>query len=110
MKAWILFLILAIGVQPLQAVSSCDMEPEQAPMHAVDGDGGNNHDCCDPDPADTQAGCDHALQCGFCNVLVSNLSVVPIVAIGWDRSYARVLGSGQLTPCHSSPPFRPPAV
>ena len=109
MRVLVLFLILAISAQPLQA-GSCDMDVEhgQESSHHMEPSGLDGHDCCDPESTDSSEGCDGGMDCGFCFVSVSALSGPPRIAVFWSHHDMPETGSGVVLPSHSSPPFRPP--
>jgi hypothetical protein len=109
MKLLILFLVLAISAQPLQA-GFCDMELEknQQTPHHMDMSDSQGHDCCDTDDSDTREGCDSGMNCGMCIVSVSALASIPKVTPVWSQPFYRNFPSGMILPSHSSPPFRPP--
>jgi len=121
MKLLILFLVLAISIQPLQA-GSCDMEmgknqPGQNQMshemdhemdRKMDHSGRGGHDCCKTDGTDSPHGCDNTMNCGFCFVPASALPGIPKLALTWEHNYSLDFTTGLVLPSHSSPPFRPP--
>jgi hypothetical protein len=109
MKLLVIFLILTLGVQPLQA-GPCDMNAEegQAPAHHMDMSDQSGHDCCDPEPDDRQEGCEGGMQCCPCFVSVFAVHTVVRISPAWERVYLSDLPRGMVPPSHSSPPFRPP--
>lgn len=121
MKVLILFLVLAISIQPLQA-GSCAVDMGKAPQgqhqtshkmdhemdHEMDHSGGGGHDCCKTDGADSPHGCDNTMNCGFCFVHASALPSVMKLALTWEHNYSVDFTTGLVLPSHSSPPFRPP--
>jgi hypothetical protein len=109
MKLLILFLVLAISAQPLQA-GFCDMELEKNPEtpHHMDMSDSQGHDCCDTDKPDSTEGCDNGMSCGMCFVSVSAIPSMLRIAPAWGLSSYHNFSSGLILPSYSSPPFRPP--
>jgi len=109
MKLLILFLIVAISAQPLQAgFCDMDMEKSQESSHHMELSDQDGHDCCDSDDSDTQEGCDGEMNCGFCFASVSALPSMIKMSATWTHDYSQGFSSGVVLPSHSSPPFRPP--
>ena len=112
MKFLILFLVLTIGVQPLQAgVCDMDMEKDQVSSHHMQDSDEGDHDCCDadePEDSDSQPGCGNMMYCGSCNATFSPLSGVYRFNDDWANQYSLALSSDSLLPSHSTPLFRPP--
>ena len=107
MKYLVLILILALNIQPLQA-GVCDMESEQAMTHHAAQDSGSEDDTCCAGLADSPVGCEHAFQCSFSTVFASLLPALSNLKLSIDNPQSGSLATSQLTPSHSSPPFRPP--
>jgi hypothetical protein len=107
MKVLILFLALAISVQPLLA-GTCAMGTNQEASSQMEQADDGGHDCCDSDRDEQQKGCDGEMQCGFCGVTVSALPDIFKIHASWENQYSLKLSSGLVLPSHSSPPFRPP--
>ena len=109
MKILILFLVLAISTQPLQA-GFCDvnMEKNQESSHHMDDAVNTGHDCCDSYDADVQKGCDGGVICGNCFASVFASLSVTSVNPTWANHYPMNLSSCVILPGHSSPPFHPP--
>jgi hypothetical protein len=114
MKFWVLILVLAISVQPLQA-GFCDMNLEESPetSHQMDHSGQDpsgtgGHDCCGSDDSDSPAGCDGDMNCGPCFVSVSAIPSFTRFTTVVVRPDAPTLPSGVVLPSHTAPPFRPP--
>jgi len=109
MKVLIMFLMVAISTQPLQA-GFCDMDLEKSQESAhhmtVSDDGG--HDCCDPGDNGSQDGCNSGMKCGPCYLSVPVLPVMLKVVTIWPHTYLAGYSAGIVLPSHSSPPFRPP--
>ena len=109
MKLLILFLIVAISAQPLQAgFCDMDMEKSQETSHHMDQSEPDGHDCCDSDDSDKQEGCDGEMNCGFCFASASALPGMIKINATWTLHFSRNFSSGVVLPSHSSPPFRPP--
>jgi len=121
MKILILFLVLTITAQPLQA-GTCDMDTNSArgsamnmdhPMdHAMRHDVGSaqhqKHDCCDSGKTDSQDSCDNAMNCGMC--LAGHLAIPTGIRLGLPP-----VDHGAATPVVTRfssrpifPPLRPP--
>jgi hypothetical protein len=109
MKLLILFLIVAISAQPLQA-GFCDMEMEegQESSHHMEPSEQTGHDCCGSDASGAQEGCDGEMNCGFCFASVSALPGMIRINATWTINFSPDISSGVVLPSHSSPPFRPP--
>lgn len=107
MKFLILFLVLAISIQPLQA-GVCDMETSQDVSHQMDRSDDGDHDCCDSDDSGSEPGCGNMMHCGFCSATFSTLPGIYKFNAGWATRYSTGLISGFVFPSHSAPPFRPP--
>ena len=109
MKLLILFLVLAISAQPLQA-GFCDMDmgKNQETPHHMDISDSEGHDCCDTDEADSQEGCDSGMNCGMCFVSVSALPSIFKINASWGQPIYHQISSSATLPSHSSPLFRPP--
>jgi hypothetical protein len=109
MKLLILFLVLAITAQPLQA-GFCDMELEKNPEtpHHMDMSDSQGHDCCDTDEPDSNEGCASGMNCGMCFASVSALPGIFKIASAWGHPIYQDFSSGVILPSHSAPPFRPP--
>jgi len=109
MKLLILFLVLAISAQPLQAgFCDMDMEESQETMQNMDMSETQGHDCCGTDEADSQEGCDAGMNCGMCFVSVSVIPSIYKISASWGQPIYHEVSSGVTLPSHSSPPFRPP--
>lgn len=109
MKLLILFLVLAISAQPLQA-GFCDMglEKDQQTPHHMDMSDSAGHDCCDSEKSDSPEGCDGGANCGMCFVSVSAIPSIIKINASWGQPIYHEISSGVTLPSHSSPPFRPP--
>ena len=110
MKILIIFLVLAISTQPLQA-GFCDMESNQETAHHMqqpDNAGDTTQDCCDSEQPHSQQSCDQQMNCGFCSAVTSAKSDLQNVAIIWSTRYAQDMASGEMEPSNAHPPFRPP--
>ena len=107
MKFLILFLVLAISIQPLQA-GFCDMEASQDVSHQMQASDDGNHDCCDSDDPGSQSGCGSLMHCGFCMTSFSALPRSYEFNPVWVTHYSPGLPSEVVFPSHSAPPFRPP--
>lgn len=109
MKLLILFLVLAISTQPLQA-GFCDMDLEksQQASHHMDESDAAGHDCCDTDDPDSRESCDAGMNCGLCFVSASAIPSSMKFAPDWEHGYSMGFLSALALPSHSSPPFRPP--
>ena len=112
MKFLILFLVLSISIQPLQAgVCDMDMEKGQETAHPMQDSNEGQHDCCDsnePDDPDSQQGCGTMMHCGSCNAAFSTLPSIYRFNSYWVSQYSQALSSDPLLPSHSTPLFRPP--
>jgi hypothetical protein len=112
MKFLILFLILAISIQPLQAgVCDMDMEQGQEASHHMQAPDEGDHDCCDSedsDGSDSQPNCGSLMHCGSCNASFSTLPDIYRFNASWVIQYSPALSSDALPPSHSTPLFRPP--
>jgi hypothetical protein len=109
MKLLILFLVLAISAQPLQAgFCEMDMGKNQQTSHHMDKSNDAGHDCCDSEDPDSQEGCDNGMNCGMCFVNASALPSVMRFTPTWEHGYSTDFLSTLVLPSHSSPPFRPP--
>ena len=108
MKFLILFLVLSISAQPVQAVQ-CDIDMETGSLltHYLEHSDHNTPDGCDIDRPDLKNGCDNAIQCVFCGATVSLISAHSIDT-EWGSRYSPDLSTGVILPSHSLPPFRPP--
>ena len=107
MKILLLFLIITIGAQPLQA-GFCDMETDQDTAHHMNHHEGGEKPCCESDPTETQIDCSSEMQCGFCNASVSTVLAISNFNVSWLHDHSGSLSSGVIALSHSSPPFRPP--
>jgi hypothetical protein len=107
MKFMILFLILAISIQPLQA-GFCDMEAGQDITHNMEHADDGNHDCCDSDDSGSLTECESMMHCGSCHAAYSSLPTIYKFNAGWVTHYFLGSSSGGVFPSHSAPPFRPP--
>lgn len=107
MKVLILFLVLAISVQPLQA-GLCDMEASQDASQTMEHSDDMNHGCCDSDDSGSQPECGSMMHCGFCSATFSTLPKTHDFNPSWVTRYSPGLSSNAVLPSHSSPPLRPP--
>jgi len=110
MKLMTLILVLAMGFPPLQA-GYCDMDsgavsPNQ--MMAHDHGDAPDHGCCDPGRPDSQDNCGGEMLCGACGISVSTLPVIYNVQRTALHLPALNFSSGEITPSHSPPLYRPP--
>ena len=110
MKLLILFLVLAISIQPLQAgFCDMDMEKDQEMSHHMDSSTKDGHDCCDTKASDQQQdGCGDEMNCGSCLSVASALLGMTKASPTWDKQHLQGFASGALLPSHSSLPLRPP--
>jgi hypothetical protein len=109
MKTLILFLVLAISTQPLQAeFCAVDMEMNQEGAHQMDHSDHDAPDCCDSDDSNQTQGCDNNMNCGMCFLSTSALPDLMKLNPVWGHHYSLGLSSDLVLPSHSSPPFRPP--
>lgn len=117
-----LLLILAMTLQPLQAVG-CDMAKDQAvdqvtqsqnvdPDKKPCADNMPNHDdmsdCCGTSITDDQPVCDHALSCGSCYLGTPLFSSLAKVSSNPSVHHRRIITSGEILPSHDYPLLRPP--
>lgn len=117
MKLLVALLVLMLAAQPVQA-GFCDVDlsggddPHAAMQHGQ-WPGKSAHDCCpggDSGPdSNTESGCAD-MPCGFCT---AGVPAIPLAAsLGSPQPTERdtVLSDGQISPSHTSPPFRPPII
>jgi hypothetical protein len=115
MKTLVLFLIITISIQPVQA-GFCDMESGQSAAHHQDAshDMESGHDeggpCCDSAQPESTQDCDSDMQCGFCAAGVSAVFATQKVDLMHLIHNSGHLSSGVVTSSHSHPPFRPPII
>ena len=108
MKVLILFLVFAIGIQPLNAgFCNLDMGKSQPGQHQMDPSDHGGHDCCKSDGSDSNDGCDNAMNCG-CFVHATAIPMVMKLVLTPEYSYSESFTTGLVLPSHSTPPFRPP--
>lgn len=112
MKLLAALLMFMIAAQPVQA-GFCDLglsgaaDPHAAMQHGQGSDA-SGHDCCQPaDAANPDRGCSD-MPCGTCTAGVQAVAFAAPVAAHLPAFREVVLSDGQITPSHSSPPYRPP--
>ena len=109
MKFLVLFLILAISIQPLQAgICDMDMEDSHETSHHMPSTDDRDHDCCDSEEPDSQTDCGNLMHCGSCHASFSALPAIPRVNAYQLIQYSPALSSDALPASPYTPLLRPP--
>lgn len=114
MKLLVALMVFMFVAQPVPA-GFCDLDlsgaadPHASMQHDQEANA-SSHDCCQPADADDPGqGCSD-MPCGTCTAGFQAVSFATTLAAWLPTARESILSDGQISPSHSSPPFRPPTL